>query len=225
MVEITASWCMDCLAMAPIIKEARTEFKELAFETHDIKSKDAKKFKEYLNEKSGKTVQYILFDKEGDYLLTYTGSTTKEAAFEQFKFLNDGTLSAEVKKFKAYFADLKGKQDAARRADAATAKKQPKLSINHKNLPTAVFYYADWCPYCRKMTPILDKAEAKYSGKVFFHKVNVDLPENKAFVAKHRLKRGGIPYFQYYDKKGKFVKDSIGATDETSLFSYIDAII
>lgn len=91
----------------------------------------------------------------------------------------------------------------------------PKLDINHRRLPTVVFYYADWCPYCRYMQPILEKQQKKFKNKIYFHSVNVD--QEKAFTAKYRLKQGGIPYFQFYDKKGNFISDASGAMQEDAL--------
>lgn len=93
----------------------------------------------------------------------------------------------------------------------------PPLKIEHKRLPTLVWYYADWCPYCRMMEPSIEKSQAKFKGKVYFHIVNVDSPDNKKFVNTQRPGGGGIPYTQFYDKHGKYLDDMTGAIPEETL--------
>lgn len=99
----------------------------------------------------------------------------------------------------------------------------PTLTINHKNLPTVVWYYTDWCGYCNKMRPFISNAEKTYKGKVYFHKVDVEDPKNLTFVRRHRLQPGGIPYFQYYDKDGNYLVDTIGAVPEDTFNARLKA--
>lgn len=124
----------------------------------------------------------------------------------------------------------KAKQEHKAAAPATTTQKQnsglsspPALAINHKNLPTVVWYYTDWCGYCNKMRPFIDRAEKAYKNKVYFYKVNVEDKQNTAFVRKHRLRPGGIPYFQYYDKDGNYLVDTIGAVPEDTFNSRLKA--
>lgn len=40
--------------------------------------------------------------------------------------------------------------------------------------PAIVDFYADWCPPCRKIAPILDELAEEYDGQIYIYKVNVD---------------------------------------------------
>lgn len=40
--------------------------------------------------------------------------------------------------------------------------------------PAVVDFYADWCPPCKKLAPVMEEVAAEFDGKVDFYKVNVD---------------------------------------------------
>ena len=46
--------------------------------------------------------------------------------------------------------------------------------------PALVDFYADWCPPCRKLKPVLKELEGEYAGKVAFFRVDVDTAEQLA---------------------------------------------
>ena len=199
------------MVMAPIIEEAKKELKgSLDFKEVVLGTKESQKYEKYFKTTADKvdTVLYLFFDSKGDHLVTFAGAAPKDAVMGQFRLLADGTIENQIAKLK------EGAPSAAK-----PGAKPPKLDIDHKGLPTLVFYYADWCPYCRKMMPAVDKVTEEYKGKIFVHKLDVDAAENKAFVAKYRLNPGGIPYFQYFDKKGKYITESVGAAPEESFIA------
>ena len=66
-------------------------------------------------------------------------------------------------------------------------------------LPKMTELYADWCPPCQKMKPILDQLEKDYKGKVQFQRINID--ENKDAVKTYNIK--AIPVQLFYDPSGK----------------------
>ncbi|MDR0511450.1 MAG: redoxin domain-containing protein [Rikenellaceae bacterium] len=40
--------------------------------------------------------------------------------------------------------------------------------------PAIVTFYADWCPYCRAIAPVLEQLARDYDGRLDVYKVNVD---------------------------------------------------
>ncbi len=47
-------------------------------------------------------------------------------------------------------------------------------------LPVVVDFYADWCPPCRMMTPVLERLAVEYEGKVTIGKLDVDMDQDIA---------------------------------------------
>ena len=46
--------------------------------------------------------------------------------------------------------------------------------VLQSDLPVVVDFYADWCPPCRRLGPILDRLAVEFAGKVKFVKINSD---------------------------------------------------
>ena len=46
--------------------------------------------------------------------------------------------------------------------------------IQGSKSPVLIDFFADWCPPCQLLSPILEKLEKEFQGKVIFAKVNVD---------------------------------------------------
>jgi thioredoxin 1 len=101
----------------------------------------------------------------------------------------------------------------------------PVLDIDHHKLPVLVIYYADWCPYCKMMLPIIDKMKADFKDQIFFYQVDIDSPAGKAFVNKFRPSRGGIPYFQFFNKYGEFMSEALGSQSEESLALALESLV
>jgi len=74
--------------------------------------------------------------------------------------------------------------------------------------PFVIDFYADWCPPCRAMAPIMEKLEKKYKGKVEVIRVNVDLSQNRSIVIKYKVV--SIPTFVFIDSEGKISNIVIG---------------
>lgn len=66
--------------------------------------------------------------------------------------------------------------------------------------------WAEWCPPCNIIAPIIDQLANDYSGRVVFGKLNVD--ENKNIAIKYQVM--SIPTLLFF-KNGKFVGRIIGA--------------
>lgn len=78
------------------------------------------------------------------------------------------------------------------------------------------FYYADWCPYCKQMIPRLKSAQEKDSN-LQIEWVDLSTNEGKLFAARHKIKKQGIPYMQFYSQNEEFLFDIEGAIPEPVL--------
>ena len=71
-----------------------------------------------------------------------------------------------------------------------------------------VDFWAEWCPPCHAMAPVLEHMASKYEGKLDVVKVNVEESQDNALLAnEHGVQ--GIPNMVIY-KGGKVVKSIVG---------------
>ncbi|MGC8971552.1 MAG: thioredoxin family protein [bacterium] len=80
-------------------------------------------------------------------------------------------------------------------------------SLKNKK-PFVIDFYADWCPPCNAMVPIMEKLEKKYKNKIEIIRVNVDLSKNRSLVIKYKVV--SIPTFVFISSKGKISNIIIG---------------
>lgn len=59
------------------------------------------------------------------------------------------------------------------------------------NLPILVDFWADWCPPCRALTPVLERVIAHHAGKIQLAKVEVDEGANMKLAGRYGLR--GFP--------------------------------
>ncbi len=71
--------------------------------------------------------------------------------------------------------------------------------------PVVVDFYAEWCPPCRAMTPVVEQLASEYAGKVVFGKLDVDISQEIAI----RYGVMGIPTLGMF-REGKLVDRMIG---------------
>jgi thiol-disulfide isomerase/thioredoxin len=109
-------------------------------------------------------------------------------------------------------------------ANTVNSSSRPKVA-NSASIPTYVFYYAQWCGFCHKMAPAVAKAAEEYKEKIFFYYVDVDTEEGKEFISKYRPNGSGVPYAQYYDSKGNFIKDKIGLISYAELRNNLEKLL
>lgn len=71
-----------------------------------------------------------------------------------------------------------------------------------------VDFWAEWCPPCRAMAPVLEHLARKYDGKLDVVKVNIEESRDNAMIAnEHGVQ--GIPNMVVY-KGGTLVKNLVG---------------
>ncbi len=107
-------------------------------------------------------------------------------------------------------------------ADLAPKIVQPQLSIDHKGLPAIVWFYAPWCGYCKSMYPVILEAEKRFGTQLYILVVDTDDKRNAELIKKYRLDAGGVPYTQFYDKKGEYITDVVGAVQQADFFGMLN---
>jgi len=74
-----------------------------------------------------------------------------------------------------------------------------------KAVPVAVDFWADWCPPCRALTPVLDRVAHAMAGRLRLAKVEVDEGANMKLAGRYGLK--GFPTVLLFvggEIKGRF---------------------
>ena len=59
------------------------------------------------------------------------------------------------------------------------------------SLPILVDFWADWCPPCRALTPVLERVITDHAGKIHMAKVEVDEGANMKLAGRYALR--GFP--------------------------------
>ncbi len=77
--------------------------------------------------------------------------------------------------------------------------------------PVIVKYWAQWCPPCRLVAPVLDQIAADYAGQVDFVTVNVD--ENPQTAARYHIL--AVPTVSVF-AGGEVVKQLTGARSKAA---------
>jgi thioredoxin len=77
---------------------------------------------------------------------------------------------------------------------------QNEKTWNYKgSRPAIVDFYADWCPPCRELSPLVEEVAKEYAGKIVVYKVNTD--QQKAVSQALGIK--GLPTLLFIPMKGK----------------------
>lgn len=95
-----------------------------------------------------------------------------------------------------------------------------KKGVFESPIPVVVDFYADWCPPCKMVSPILEKLSTEYEGKVSFVKVNVD--DEPELASAYSIM--SIPTVMFF-AKGKANDAIIGAVSAPAYKEKIEAAI
>lgn len=92
--------------------------------------------------------------------------------------------------------------------------------VLHSAEPVIVDFYAEWCPPCKMLAPVLEKVSQQYAGRVKFVKVDTDAYEEVGL----RYGVGKIPNLTYF-KNGQVVNQTIGYMNETMLAEKVEEVL
>jgi len=92
-----------------------------------------------------------------------------------------------------------------------------KVTEQSKNVPVVVDFWAQWCPPCIVLGPVLEKLVKEYEGKFILVKVNVD----KGRQVSQRFGITSIPSVKLF-KNGVVVDEFVGAMPEPAIRQWLD---
>ena len=87
-------------------------------------------------------------------------------------------------------------------------------------LPCIVDFYADWCPPCKTVDPILKELAKEYKGKIIIYKINTDNERELASLFGIR----SIPTYFFIPEKGN-PQSAVGALPRESFVKVIDGFL
>ena len=93
-------------------------------------------------------------------------------------------------------------------------------TVLESSVPVLVDFWADWCPPCKMIAPILEQIAGEYDGKALVCKLNVD--ENQALAQKYGVM--SIPTLIFF-KDGEIKDQAIGALPKDQIVSRLDALL
>jgi thioredoxin 1 len=88
------------------------------------------------------------------------------------------------------------------------------------NKPAIIDFYADWCPPCRQLSPLVEEIAKEYSGKIDVYKVDTD----KETTLAQALGITNLPTLLFIPAKGK-PQVTMGAIPKDSLVKAINEIL
>ena len=97
------------------------------------------------------------------------------------------------------------------------------LHINEKEFEEKVSetclvdFYADWCPPCQMLAPVLEKMAEKYKDRLNFYKINID--ENINTAMKYEITH--VPTLAVF-KGGEIADRAAGFMQEDILSDFIE---
>ena len=102
--------------------------------------------------------------------------------------------------------------------DVTDASFQEQVLEKSKELPVVVDFWADWCPPCQILKPMMEKLSEEYKGKIGIVKLNVE--ENQQTANEYGIM--SIPSVKMF-KDGKVVDEFVGAKPEEEIKFWIDS--
>ncbi|MFI0406295.1 thioredoxin [Actinomadura sp. 3N508] len=89
--------------------------------------------------------------------------------------------------------------------------------VLHAEKPVLVEFWADWCPPCRMIAPILEQIEAEHGDRLTVAKLNGD--DHPEIVARYGVM--GFPTLNLY-RDGEVVRQIVGAKPKRLLLADLE---
>ena len=83
-----------------------------------------------------------------------------------------------------------------------------------------VDFWAEWCPPCKMLSPILDRVAEKYAGRLKVVKCNID--ENQDIAEQYAI--ASIPNLVFF-RDGQVVDQSVGYAGEAQLAAKVEDVL
>lgn len=87
--------------------------------------------------------------------------------------------------------------------------------------PKVLIFYADWCPYCRRMKPVFEQLAKEYAGRAAVFAFNVE----KAPKTYAKYSPRGVPSLVFYKQNNKKHSQTQGEQPIAELRKYMNAIL
>ena len=98
--------------------------------------------------------------------------------------------------------------------------KNQKEWVYEGSIPCIIYFYANWCPHCRKVEPILKDLAKEYKGKIIIYKINTDNEKELAYM----LSVKSFPSYYLIPAKGN-PQSFLGARPRDSFVKVIDEFL
>jgi len=86
--------------------------------------------------------------------------------------------------------------------------------------PAIIDFYADWCPPCRQLSPIVEEIAREYAGRIDVYKVDTD----KETALAQAIGITNLPTLLFIPAKGK-PQTALGAIPKESLVKAINEVL
>ena len=96
----------------------------------------------------------------------------------------------------------------------------PQEWVYEGSRPCIIDFYANWCPPCKKVEPILKELAKEYKGKIIIYKINTDNERELASI----FRISSIPTYFFIPAKGE-PQSLRGAMPRESFVKVIDEFL
>ena len=86
--------------------------------------------------------------------------------------------------------------------------------------PAIIDFYANWCPPCRQLSPLVEEIAKEYSGKIVVYKVDTD----KEKILSQSLGISGLPTLLFIPLNGK-PQASMGYIPKETIVKTINSVL